>query len=450
MYDTNNNVEDSTIKFNMFLKSYINSSLSKAHEIDKKLKSGSLYDELLGNKRPLKFVQKKEEILKVDSSLERYTKIIDYFVKNNVTNVPQIEEAMNAILDSESMTKKKKGTELKEQKKNLEEERDKCKRILNGEMVEYDFYLSMLEKSFLTNREVLDLLISKCYESTKLIRERDLVTPDIVDIREEYNVDDLIQKYNELKIKTEEFISENYHLVENDTARQCTYAKEVADTIRDAKELDNFSALDKKIIIEIFYLIKLKKEIEVIINSDHVDGDSLYLELMFLSDALEKCNETSAEYKLELREDIMPSTSNISILDVYGLTFDVDKFNDKEKVRLENLLKSLDAGNHDYIVKNGDHSKMIQDVIRESVYINRDYKTAISYIRVTPDKALVLHSSNGDIFKETNSILKKNRLSIEKQLELIKDNDEGYIKLQTQILSNLLSKIEVEDKEVTR
>ena len=449
MYDTNN-VDDSIIKFNMYLKSYINSSLSKAYEIGKKLKSGNLYDELVSNKRPFKFIQRRSELIKIDPSFDKYLKIIEYFVSNNVTDAPQVEDAMSAILNSESMTKKRDEIDLKEQKKELELEAEKCKKILNGESVGYDFYLSMLDKSFLTNREELDLLLAKCYESTKLIREKDLKTPDIVEIKEEYNIDELLSKYDELRIKAEQFISENYHLIESDTARQCTYAKEVADSIKSASELDNYSVLDKKIIIEIFYLIRLKKETERIINSDIIDGDSLALELMFLDEALEKCNETSAKYKLELREDIMPSTSNISLLDVYGLTFDVDKFSDKEKVRLENLIKSLDAGNHDYIIKNGDHSKMLQDVIDESVYINRDYKTCIAYIRVTPDKVLIVHASNGDIFKETNNILKKNRLSIEKQAELIKANDEGYIKLQTQILMSLLDKLEVESKEEVR
>ena len=448
MYD-DKSIDDSMIKFNMYLRSYINSSLSKSTEITRKLRSGNLYDELASNKRPFKFTQLRSELIKVDPSFDRYLKIIEFFVENNVTDAPQVEEAMNAIMNSESMTKKRDELELKEKKKQLDSEIEKCKKILNGEEVEYDFYLSMLDRSFLTNREELDLLIAKCYESTKLIREKDLHTPDIVEIGEEYDIDELCKEYDDLKVSAESFISEYYHLIENDTARQCTYAKEVADSVRGIEDIKEFSTSDKKIIILIFYLIRLKKEIERNINSENVNGEDLSIELMFLADTIEEARRTSEEYKEEVKEEIMPSESSISILDVYGLTFDIDKFNDKEKSRLNSLLKSLDAGNHDYIVKNNDHSKMLQKVIPDSVYINRDYKTCIAYIRVTPDKVLVVHASNGDIFKETYVILKKNRLSIEKQAELIRDNDEGYIKLQSQILSNLLGKLDVEVKEAT-
>lgn len=446
MYD-DISVDDSIIKFNMYLRSYINSSLSKTTEISKKLKSGSLYDELAGNKRPFKFTQLRSELIKIDPTFDKYLKIIEFFVENNVTDAPQVEEAMNAILNSESMTKKRDELELKEKKKQLDSEIEKCKKILNGEEVEYDFYLSMLDRSFLTNREELDLLIAKCYESTKLIREKDLHTPDIVEIGEEYDIDALCSEYDRLKIDAETFISSYYHLIQNDTARQCTYAKEVADSVRAIEDIKLFNDPEKKIIVLMFYLIRLKKEIERIINSEKVNGEDLSIELMFLTDTIEEAKKTSELYNEEVKEDIMPSVSNISILDVYGLTFDIDKFNDKERNRLNSLIRSLNDGNHDYIVKNNDHSKMLQNVIPDNVYINRDYKTCIAYLRVTPDRVLIIHASNGDIFKETYAILKKNRLSIEKQAELIRDNDEGYSKLQSQILSNLLGKLDVEVKE---
>ena len=303
MYD-DKSIDDSMIKFNMYLKSYINSSLSKSTEITRKLRSGNLYDELASNKRPFKFTQLRSELIKVDPSFDRYLKIIEFFVENNVTDAPQVEEAMNAIMNSESMTKKRDELELKEKKKQLDSEIEKCKKILNGEEVEYDFYLSMLDRSFLTNREELDLLIAKCYESTKLIREKDLHTPDIVEIGEEYDIDELCKEYDDLKVSAESFISEYYHLIENDTARQCTYAKEVADSVRGIEDIKEFSTSDKKIIILIFYLIRLKKEIERNINSENVNGEDLSIELMFLADTIEEARRTSEEYKEEVKEEI--------------------------------------------------------------------------------------------------------------------------------------------------
>lgn len=441
--------EDATIKFNMYLKSYINSSLSKSYEIDKKLKSGTLYDELASNKVPYKFIKLKSELVKIDPTFDKYIRIIEYFVENNIPNVPQVEDAMNAILNSESMSKKRDEIELKEKRKQLDVDIERCRKIINGEEVEYDFYLSMLDKSFLTNREELDILLTKCYESTKLVKEKELDTPSIIEIADEFDIGELSKEYEKLKIEAETFISKYYHLIESDNTRQCTYAKELANSIRGIEDIKIYSTLDKKLIILVFYLIRLKREIESLISSDRIDGESLSIELMFLSDALEEAKSTSIDYNQELKEEIMPSTSSISILDVYGLTFDVERFNDKEKARLESLIKSLDAGNHDYILKNGDHSKMIQNIISDSVYINRDYKTNIAYIRVTPDKALIIHASNGDIFKETMSVLKKNRLSIEKQIELIRQGDEDYTKQQIQVLSSLLSKLDVEKKEAT-
>ena len=119
MYD-DKSIDDSMIKFNMYLKSYINSSLSKSTEITRKLRSGNLYDELASNKRPFKFTQLRSELIKVDPSFDKYLKIIEFFVENNVTDAPQVEEAMNAIMNSESMTKKRDELELKEKKKQLD------------------------------------------------------------------------------------------------------------------------------------------------------------------------------------------------------------------------------------------------------------------------------------------------------------------------------------------
>ena len=134
-------------------------------------KSASMYkimNELRKSKNPSDILMHKSDILLYDESLVSSFDVIEFFVSNGIFEAEQISEEVNKIINAPFVSNLSKGnSKIDVNEVTLEIER--VKNILSNNEYDFDYYVSLVEKSDLSKADKLNIY-DYLYQFLSLIR----------------------------------------------------------------------------------------------------------------------------------------------------------------------------------------------------------------------------------------------------------------------------------------
>ncbi|MBR4177748.1 MAG: hypothetical protein IKR57_00175 [Bacilli bacterium] len=431
-------------KFYLFLKSHIVELLNRIEALSINLDMNSI-GRVLSNKK---------RILEIDESLLNDIDLISFFYSENITDVSQVTESLNRI--SESI---KKATSSVEE---LIKEKEECEHILNNENYDFNFFVKMLEKSNLTEKEKIEILKSVAYETCfandikeekkeeveepktiKIEDEKRKKLPDLGLIEEdkkEDNTQDLMSRYEALNAIISSINTSYHHLIKGKTEKQINYYEQYVEAVKDVEsETNKFEYIEYKLIVEIIKLLKCRDEVEELLKSGKLDNELLELGISEIEELLDGIEKTSEELNKRLSEQNPNDSRNIFFFTEDGETpyFDVSKLDGEERKTVLNIIKDLENGLLDEAMSTTRKVKMNES--RDyNIYAYKKNLISMTYIKPTIDKLLILTMAKSkEVFDETISLSKKYDRQIKAQMESIVKEDKGYLDAQNQMLSSI-------------
>ena len=440
-------------KFNDYLLLHINELNEEIRVLKSSNDSKRIYDELNDSKEPNKFLSFYSELLLIDASFKEDLDIIKYLVDNNLLGVVQLDEAMERIKNTPSFISLKSSISSTKDIKELTDEIDLCNKILNGETVDFNDFLAILENSTLSEEEKLEVLRVKALESTKLDKTHEQL-PDLESISEEAEEENpMVLNYLNIKDKVSDFINKYYFLIENKSLVQVKYYKELIRINNEESIVNYFNNNDELLSIYLYMLIDFKDEADKLIKHTPIDETLLELYIYEMQETLASALETAKKYEEENIEEAPIETKVYFLLNDEGKMFNENFGSEEDKKYVDALISELEIGSFDYLRIKGkglNHTKVQQTVRKDlNVFVNRKRNYSVSYLRVNTGeeaKTLVLNIDDArNIFSSTISMLKNPEAAkkIYEAIEKIKSKDEEFNKSQTdykRVLDELLLK----------
>ena len=412
-----------------YLNGYSNSLLSKIGECDKNIALCDVLGKIKQTKDIKTIIDNKDFIISLNPGVNRYFKIIDFFMKNDALDAEQVSSAVESLLSIDEIknyevTKKN----IFENKSSFESELSKVRTIISGNDYDIDFFNSLLLSSSLSDSDKISILSGLAYESsvaksntksnseeksksdkkdTKFKAKTDLVS-----------VDKLNLKYNELTKKLDDYKRKLYSLFQNKTKKQLEYAANIAKLYNSGQiEFDvlNRNFTNDRMLVLLFSCSEYQETIKVCL--DKAEDNKLnmvdYDEVSYYINEMEsKLDAISKYYELELSRN-KPVEVNyddgvrtIFLLDKDGNpVIDFDKFNADELGKVNSLLDKCEKKNK------SEKSIFLHNIsnVDFDVLVGRFSSLICSYVYLENGSILVLNlGSKQKGFEETEKILSKN------------------------------------------
>ena len=150
-----------------YLNGYSNSLLSKIGECDKNIALCDVLGKIKQTKDIKTIIDNKDFIISLNPGVNRYFKIIDFFMKNDALDAEQVSSAVESLLSIDEIknyevTKKN----MFENKSSFESELSKVRAIISGNDYDIDFFNSLLLSSSLSDSDKISILSGLAYESS--------------------------------------------------------------------------------------------------------------------------------------------------------------------------------------------------------------------------------------------------------------------------------------------
>lgn len=432
------NTEDAkTLTIN--LKSYIEKELENKEKQLKKIKKSlflaNFIEEINNNYFSVEFiVNNKEKIIKLIPELENEVNIIDFFYKNNATNIEQFEISLTTFRKHKIFDKIFDIEKLQQEESELSKTISMYTNFIKGIFIPEE-YIEVVESTSLKEAEKLLIYSQLAFESLKkeevLIEES---TPIKNDNIESITYDQCKNEYLLIKEKIQTFINKYYDLIMSKDKNYINYIKSY---INIAKQEDNFTYdyKEEKLLIKIFEIIEQKEEIENTIKNidlSQEELETLYLNIEIIKEDLDAIEKLSNEYEAEKEEEKLNESSNkvYFLSDENGnLFFDINSIEKEIRDKIPILIEKLNKGIYDYN-KGIKHSKLQTSYKENTVFINKLTDIGCAFIRINEEKVLVLNIDYmTDIYNSTIAILNtksnlintiKTNISNSNNIELVK------------------------------
>lgn len=418
MYNTELSNE-SFAKFEKFLMKYIEELESSILEA----KSASMYkimNELRKSKNPSDILMHKSDILLYDESLVSSFDVIEFFVSNGIFEAEQISEEVNKIINAPFVSNLSKGnSKIDVNEVTLEIER--VKNILSNNEYDFDYYVSLVEKSDLSKADKLNIYAYFAYDSCHVELEETLIDEDEV---EKVSISSLTESYEPIRNEINAFISENYSVIDDLSKDQLSIAKSTYSMVinsPEASEVNNRSYSHELLVAFMLAIIDKIREIDEDIRDNSPYTDEVTIEIIN-----EEINELKSYYEKAsthlgyIREDVLdqeyPTPSNIHYLvDERGnCLFDAVNASHSEKIGISKCISKLERGIREKYRKS--RPAMVRNRYGRNIYLmsskggNKDIY--ISYMKLDPSKGDVLILTYGgvnddEIYDKTTSLLEK-------------------------------------------
>ena len=436
------NYEEYHRLFVEYLNKQIQSSLDKLKNIEQNNKLKKIYRELQ-SKSHLKFIEHYEILSKVNSTVKDNLDVIDYLVKNDIVSAPQMEEAMNNILSDKGLLKLISNNESKEL---LEGKVEKLTSIING-TCDFETLKNALISSDLSDECILGILNHEAEKSTSVTKKE---LPSLENTNNENK--EIDNNYKNIINKINEFVKKYYYLVESKPSNLIDmYRKTISATHMDRIN-DFYTEKDVLVCMHVLYLLKLKDELDDVLNTKPVDYSLLEIGIEEITSAYENALSISKEYDKEKKESIITESSLYFLLDNGNISIDTEKYTNEEKKTISSILNDLEMGLFDYERNKNGHTVVLQSIRKDlNVFVNRKRNMSVSFIRINSEelnesKVLVLGIDDfRKIFDTTQRILKTNGRVIDDNIKSIKDNNNGFKEQEDAIREDVLSKLSKEE-----
>lgn len=439
------NIESSNAavkNFNDYLKFYLFKLQSSLDAVVMELESETELTKVREVMTAREMLKYKDTVTRLDKSVLKQFEIIKFYLDAGAYEAPQVYNAINAIKRSDILNSANRVQSNNIKKAELLDEINKVKNIIDNKEVDFDYYVSLLNASDLSEEDKLNLLALKAFESTKFVKKE--TTPSLesiissVETKEEtVDFSDLVARFDKLSKQANELKNEFYYLFEGKNASQLSYhfeavkacGKEFLECIR------NYSYKEGAMIACLYCVAKSIEDIKTINTNGTISDRELYeICLNEMEAIITEANNIKTQI-MQSKESQKPSNI-LYLTDTHGrLLFDMSEFDSDDKKRIEILINKLENGQYDSI-KGGIKSSLVNGTITP-VLVNKSGNIGCSYIRLDDDMVLLLTCETlKNIFSETIKIEKKyidyikrikedfKKLSKEEKMEMIREQDE--------------------------
>lgn len=439
------NIESSNAavkNFNDYLKFYLFKLQSSLDAVVMELESETELTKVREVMTAREMLKYKDTVTRLDKSVLKQFEIIKFYLDAGAYEAPQVYNAINTIKRSDILNSANRVQSNNIKKAELLDEINKVKNIIDNKEVDFDYYVSLLNASDLSEEDKLNLLALKAFESTKFVKKE--TTPSLesiissVETKEEtVDFSDLVARFDKLSKQANELKNEFYYLFEGKNASQLSYhfeavkacGKEFLECIR------NYSYKEGAMIACLYCVAKSIEDIKTINTNGTISDRELYeICLNEMEAIITEANNIKTQI-MQSKESQKPSNI-LYLTDTHGrLLFDMSEFDSDDKKRIEILINKLENGQYDSI-KGGIKSSLVNGTITP-VLVNKSGNIGCSYIRLDDDMVLLLTCDTlKNIFSETIKIEKKyidyikrikedfKKLSKEEKMEMIREQDE--------------------------
>ncbi len=475
-------------KFDSYVKGIRGELEQEKEKLNDRLSKLSQMVELEKEPTAQNVLKAREGLLLLDPTLDNAIRIIDFFSAHNALDVDQVQMALNTITQGDYFEKRvlleSKG---KDQVHQVEEDIQKIGAVLRREKYDFDYFLTLLDKSGLKEQEQLDVLTKEAWDSCSktsqkkkrntpspkenvapitviepkeeanippitvveppkekeepiiVVKEEDTVSPTVVEPPQAEPSDiktTLRERYESLSKEMATYLNQYAYLYQGKSDREIELAKNLAACEKEMKmmngteEIDttSFSYVEERLTVQLLELSMYKEELHEIFNDEGKNTESLeaanfYLDL--IEDLLKSVKESASEYSLEKQETTHPSASKIFFfLDKGNPCFDLAHFNASEKKRMQMLIDRLERGIEDPEMSSR-HIKVIKDQKTDyDMYVVKSSNTACCYTRAGNDSLVILtFAPMGEIFDQAKYVSRRYEQEINEFITKVKEKD---------------------------
>lgn len=439
------NIESSNTavkNFNDYLKFYLFKLQSSLDAVVMELEAETELTKVKEVMTAREMLKYKDTVTRLDKSVLKQFEIIKFYLDAGAYEAPQVYNAINAIKRSDILNSANRVQSNNIKKAELLDEINKVKNIIDNKEVDFDYYVSLLNASDLSEEDKLNLLALKAFESTKFVKKE--TTPSLesiissVETKEEtVDFSDLVARFNELSKQANELKNEFYYLFEGKNASQLSYHFEAVKACGEEflECIRNYSYKEGAMIACLYCIAKSIEDIKTINTNGTISDRELYeICLNEMEAIITEANNIKTQI-VQSKEPQKPSNI-LYLTDTHGrLLFDMSEFDSDDKKRIEILINKLENGQYDSI-KGGIKSSLVNGTITP-ILVNKSGNIGCSYVRLDDDMVLLLTCETlKNIYSKTINIEKKyidyikkikedfKKISREEKMKMIREQDE--------------------------
>lgn len=421
--------EESKIKFNEYLEKYLSNLNALLDKIEHELSINDMLSNIRNIENPKEILKHKDMLLELDSNLAESFKVLEIFDNEGILKGPQVQGAINKIKNCKALSNVN-NSEIVIRRAEIENNISKIESILCGEIEDYDYYVSLVEESDLSETEKINIFAYYALDSIVPVKKIEDVeeknisdTEEIQnDTKEEIDVSDSINRFNDLVKKAQSFQNDFYYLIKKRGKNEIKYIFETVNAVSSDKSnlfyeiARNYSDSESVIVGCLYKIGLLIEEInEIDITNGQKDDKELYD--VYLDELSETIN-VALEKGEELKEIEQLSNGGkhtvLFLLDETGQPlFDMSEFKNYDRDSAARCIEKLEQGIKDY--NKGDKCTIVNG-IKERVYVNKQDQMAVSFVTLDKDSVLVLTVDRKDkdrIYNSTINIEKRYRTEIQ-------------------------------------
>ena len=392
------NIESSNTavkNFNDYLKFYLFKLQSSLDAVVMELEAETELTKVKEVMTAREMLKYKDTVTRLDKSVLKQFEIIKFYLDAGAYEAPQVYNAINAIKRSDILNSANRVQSNNIKKAELLDEINKVKNIIDNKEVDFDYYVSLLNASDLSEEDKLNLLALKAFESTKFVKKE--TTPSLesiissVETKEEtVDFSDLVARFNELSKQANELKNEFYYLFEGKNASQLSYHFEAVKACGEEflECIRNYSYKEGAMIACLYCIAKSIEDIKTINTNGTISDRELYeICLNEMEAIITEANNIKTQI-VQSKESQKPSNI-LYLTDTHGrLLFDMSEFDSDDKKRIEILINKLENGQYDSI-KGGIKSSLVNGTITP-ILVNKSGNIGCSYVRLDYDMVLLL------------------------------------------------------------
>ena len=399
----------------------------------------------------------------VDSSLASSFEALRFFKENDNFDNSAVSVIYNRIINSLNIVEKiDEHRNLTIKTQFLRERMKRIQSLLRGNIIDFDLINELVDKLKVTD-EVKKNIIA--YPFIMLaVRQKEITdkkdnTVSLDKTRQEEQIkknkerfDEICQKYHDMKEKYKNLLLLCFEVRKDLSLDEVKmYSNYINDSMELLTESFDKDAISKIVVLNLF---KVKKDVENIIAGiqDMVTDNSIDLkdELDYLDEMIKEFNET---IQTVLKFDYDKNGDKVHEKNILKTFFALDAFNrlliDKDLL-IDNqssviaLIEKI-AGSVNAKIEGARTNHMLgvsdlEKLLEKNISMITSSKIMLAYI-VVDDSVLIISGTlaGSDKFNhEIISTVKRNIVSIRRQIELIKHNDLDYVELQNSILKTII------------
>ena len=457
---SNEKVKPSYDKFTAYLKKHIKELKNQLDDYEKKANYSEVISELRDNPSLDMILKERTFLLSLNPSFDSQFKLIDFFVMRNASEAPQVTATIRSILESDEVKNFDTKVSSSFNVSAIREELEQYTSLLNGANLDIDFFVSVLDKSTLSEEEKLDVLSKNAFdripakkldESVKEEKEKSIeeeMAKKVDESSKEEMMD--VTKLNDrfmLSMPVIEDIRKTFrNLVKNKTEKQLAYAKAMF-RLFDIGELpsEDVANYSNEIIMSLYleimsYSDEINNLIEKASDGKLPVGDYQYLELCIIDEEnyiIQFSDLIKSKEALKKEEETKTDEDKKLLFLADGRGKCLLDFNGFKSNEVETLFDKCRRGLKRKEYRLGPGSNF-------SVIMNNVSKTACSYVSLSNQFNLVIDVSHiGEAHDRAIGIATKNQDVICDYIELASKNPEEMYDEQEGIRKSIEEKLNI-------